>query len=243
MRRCPVVSPPVAPCAAVGLQSTSPFRKYWKRITRCRRICLPLPPTSSGACWCWSPRNASVSPFDVTAYCLPACLPAYPPDFLPPRSCPPPNPPPPPPTHTHTLTTPPPHTHQSPPACFGTGSADLSELRAHPFFEGVDWAAPRSAEPPEFLLDPMDAGTLRGTEGGCEGGAARVNSGGTTSSGRRSTLRRAVRACSLVHTLPTPLFLLPSAALSSADSSFDWELQSLASALPRTHDGDELGLE
>ncbi|PSC73799.1 3-phosphoinositide-dependent kinase 1 [Micractinium conductrix] len=69
------------------------------------------------------------------------------------------------------------------------GSADLSELRAHPFFEGVDWAAPRSAEPPEFLLDPMDA------------------------------------------------------ALSSADSSFDWELQSLASALPRTHDGDELGLE
>lgn len=58
------------------------------------------------------------------------------------------------------------------------GAADLAELRAHPFFEGVPWDSLRSQEAPEWVQDPM----------------------------------------------------LDS--LSSANSSFDWELQSLASALP-----------
>lgn len=68
------------------------------------------------------------------------------------------------------------------------GATDLAELRAHPFFEGVEWGSLRSQEAPEWMADPMDS------------------------------------------------------ALSGYDtsSSFDWELQSLASALPRGLDGDHM---
>jgi 3-phosphoinositide dependent protein kinase-1 len=59
------------------------------------------------------------------------------------------------------------------------GAEDLEELKAHPFFDGIDWAALRCQPAPDFIAEPS---------------------------------------------------LDP--ALSSANSSFDWELQSLASALP-----------
>ncbi|KAL4437322.1 hypothetical protein ABPG75_004461 [Micractinium tetrahymenae] len=69
------------------------------------------------------------------------------------------------------------------------GAANIAELRAHPFFEGVDWGSLRSQEAPEWMEDPM---------------------------------------------LDT---------LSSASSSFDWELQSLASALPPAREDDHLPLD
>ncbi|KAL4855894.1 3-phosphoinositide-dependent protein kinase 1 [Chlorella vulgaris] len=62
------------------------------------------------------------------------------------------------------------------------GAADLAELKAHPFFEKIDWQKLRSQPAPEFVPD-----------------------------------------------------LEPS--MGSASSSFDWELQSLASALPPTASG------
>ncbi|KAL4439495.1 hypothetical protein ABPG77_008824 [Micractinium sp. CCAP 211/92] len=69
------------------------------------------------------------------------------------------------------------------------GAADLADLRAHPFFEGVAWDSLRSQEAPEWAQEPQ---------------------------------------------LDT---------LSSANSSFDWELQSLASALPPAGEEDHLPLD
>lgn len=50
---------------------------------------------------------------------------------------------------THTSPTP------TPSPTFSAGAADLADLRAHPFFEGVAWDSLRSQEAPEWAQEPQ----------------------------------------------------------------------------------------
>ena len=43
-----------------------------------------------------------------------------------------------------------------PAICLPAGAADLEELQAHAFFQGVDWEGLRAQEAPQFLPDPAD---------------------------------------------------------------------------------------
>ncbi|KAI7842103.1 hypothetical protein COHA_004297 [Chlorella ohadii] len=101
------------------------------------------------------------------------------------------------------------------------GAEDLGELQAHPFFDGIDWASLRSQMAPDFIAEPsLDPGKqLKCSAPGC--------------AFQPCAQCCCCCCCGAGH-----------GALSSANSSFDWELQSLASALPHISSAeDTLALE
>lgn len=120
------------------------------------------------------------------------------------------------------------------------GAADLQELKRHPFFKAIDWGSLRKQPAPEFVPPEPDLSGAAAARGVCAAGGERL----AGSQPLCTPCREASRACAPASELHPNTSLPRPAALSSANSSFDWELQSLASALPHVGSTeDTLALE